>query len=156
MAFAIQRFKYKNQPELAAPLAQLWLSQLGPALLALPHNIVPLPLYRQRYVQRGFDQTVLLSKALSKCTRKKLRLHWLKRTQATPKQVGHGQNIRQHNTASLEKAFAASPQVCNQDVLLVDDVLTTGSTAEAAARALKKAGARSVHILCLSRTVFGE
>ncbi|MCL2179139.1 MAG: ComF family protein, partial [Cystobacterineae bacterium] len=156
MASAIQRFKYKKYPELAAPLAKLWLAHLTSALPALPLNVVPLPLHRLRYLQRGFDQTVLLSKALAQYTHKKLRLHWLSRAQATQQQMGHGQSARQSNVLHLEKAFVASPMVRNQAVLLVDDVVTTGSTAQACARVLKKAGAHSVHILCLSRTVFGE
>jgi ComF family protein len=151
---AIHRFKYLARPELAVPFAQLWNDKLGPLLQTLPENVVPVPLHRQRYVERGFDQSVLLCKALAKLCQKKLRLHWLKRTQATPRQVGHGQGARQHNLDNLEKSFAASPQVRGQAVLLVDDVVTTGSTVLACARVLKKAGAQAVHVLCLSRTVF--
>jgi len=156
MAWAVQRFKYHGQAELALPLAQLWKQKLGRVLNTLPNNIVPIPLHRQRYVERGFEQTVLLSKALAKLSGKTLRLHWLKRTKATPKQVGHGQTLRQHNLESLEKAFSASPAANQQSLLLVDDVLTTGSTASACARTLKKAGAQAIHILCLCRTVFDE
>jgi len=152
----VHRFKYQGRPELAGPLASLWEERLGPLLQTLPDNVVPLPLHRQRYVERGFDQTVLLSTALAKLTRKTLRLGWLKRTQATPRQVGHGQEMRQQNVDTLEKAFCASPRVQGQAVLLVDDVVTTGATIVACARALKKAGAHAVHVLCLSRTVFAE
>jgi len=151
---AIHRFKYQAHPELAAPLAKLWKEECGSLLKTLPDNVVPVPLHRQRYGQRGFDQTVLLSKTLARLTRKTLRLHWLKRSKATPHQVGHGQDIRQANVDNLENAFTASPKVHGQAVLLVDDVVTTGSTACACARVLKKAGAHSVCVLCLSRTVF--
>jgi len=153
---AIHRFKYQRQPQLAAPFAKLWVDRLGPLLQTLPEDMVPVPLHRQRYVERGFDQTVLLGKALATLGRKTLRLGWLKRTLATPRQVGHGQETRQLNVEALQKAFAVSPQVKGLEVLLVDDVVTTGSTVLACARALKKAGAQAVHVLCLSRTVFAE
>jgi ComF family protein len=153
---AIHRFKYQAQPQLATLFAKLWKDSLGPHLETLPDNVVPLPLHHQRYVERGFDQTVLLSKALAKLTRKTLRHGWLWRTQATPRQMGQSQSARQHNVDNLEKAFTVSPRVQGQGVLLVDDVVTTGSTASACARALKKAGAQAVHVLCLSRTVFAE
>jgi len=152
----IHRFKYQARPELAAPLAQLWADKLGPLLQTLPDNVVPVPLHRHRYVERGFDQTVLLGATLARLTQKTLRHGWLKRLEATPSQVGQGQDFRQRNLDKLEKAFEASPQVRGQTVLLVDDVVTTGSTALACARVLKKAGAQAVHVLCLSRTVFAE
>lgn len=153
---AVHRFKYEAHPELAFPLAQLWKEKLGGLLDTLPDNVVPVPLHRRRYVERGFDQTVLLGKSLARLTRKTLRLGWLRRTKATLRQVGHGQGFRQHNMDNLEKAFTVSPRVCGQNLLLVDDVVTTGSTVSACARVLKKAGAQAVHVLCLSRTVFAE
>ncbi len=114
--------------------------------------VVPVPLHRQRERERGYNQAALLSKPLAKRLQLPHRAVLLMRTRARPdKQV----LSLEERWASVRGAFATRPgsQVDNLRVLLVDDVLTTGATLDACARALREAGAKSVFGLTIARAV---
>jgi ComF family protein len=146
VARAIHRFKYEDLPQLALPLAALWAG--APPWPVAPTAVVPVPLHARRYQERGFDQAFLLAAALAAQVRLPLRGGLLRRVQETRRQVGLSDAQRVDN---LAQAFWAAPQAAGAHVLLVDDVLTTGATADAAARALRAAGAASVQVLTLAR-----
>jgi len=114
--------------------------------------VVPVPLHRERERERGYNQAALLSKPLAKRLRLPHRAALLVRTRARPdKQV----LSLEERWESVRGAFATCPgsQVDNLRVLLVDDVLTTGATLDACARALREAGAKSVIGLTVARAV---
>ena len=114
--------------------------------------VVPVPLHRQRERERGYNQAALLSKPLAKRLQLPHRAVLLMRTRARPdKQM----LSLEERWASVRGAFATRPgsQVDNLRVLLVDDVLTTGATLDACARALREGGAKSVIGLTVARAV---
>ena len=114
--------------------------------------VVPVPLHRQRERERGYNQAALISKPLAKKLRLPHKAVLLVRTRARPdKQI----LSLEERWESVRGAFATRPgsQVDNQRVLLVDDVLTTGATLDACARALQDSGAKSVIGLTVARAV---
>jgi ComF family protein len=114
--------------------------------------VVPVPLHRQRERERGYNQAALLSRPLAKRLRLPHKAVLLMRTRARPdKRI----LSLEERWESVRGAFATRPgsQVDNLRVLLVDDVLTTGATLDACARALRDAGAKSVLGLTVARAV---
>lgn len=115
--------------------------------------VVPMPLHVDRLVQRGYNQ----SHELARCAARSLRLpvdpRALLRTRATPPQVGLR---REERAANVRDAFRAVPaRVAGRRVALLDDVVTTGSTAIAAATALHRAGAHAVQVWAVARAGHG-
>lgn len=151
VARAVQRFKYEGHPELARPLASLLVAGAKAFLASAPTLVVPIPLHAARYRERGYDQTALLAVALAGATQRTLRDDALTRVKATARQVGQEDDARAANVAG---AFAVSGKsVRGERLLLLDDVLTTGATANEAARVLLEAGAAEVQVLTLARAV---
>jgi len=114
--------------------------------------VVPVPLHRQRERERGYNQAALLSKPLARKLRLPHKAVLLMRTRArSDKQI----LSLEERWESVRGAFATRPgsQVDNLRVLLVDDVLTTGATLDACARALRDAGAKSVMGLTVARAL---
>lgn len=147
LADAIHALKYGDRPAVARPLGA-WLAARAP----LPPGavVVSVPLGRARRIARGYDQAALLADAVCRAAgaRGRRLAGALRRVRETAPQVGLGREERRRNVAG---AFEASAAVAGRDVVLVDDVVTTGATADAAARALLAAGARSVRVLALAR-----
>lgn len=148
LARAIHRFKYEDHPNLAGPLGALLADEAQSFLSRAPALVVALPLHTRRYHARKYDQAQLLAGALAKATGRKAPVGLLTRHRETRRQVGLSEAERANNVAG---AFAASSRVSGQQVLLVDDVFTTGATARAAAAALLEAGAAQVEMLTLAR-----
>jgi competence protein ComFC len=114
--------------------------------------VVPVPLHRQRERERGYNQAALISKPLAKRLRVPHKAVLLMRTRARPdKRI----LSLEERWESVRGAFATRPgsHVDTLRVLLVDDVLTTGATLDACARALREAGAKSVVALTVARAV---
>jgi ComF family protein len=152
LADAIHAFKYGGRPALARPLGAWLASRVWPPGSPPPADalVVSVPLARGRRVARGYDQAALLADALARAAgagRRRTRAA-LRRVRETPPQVGKTRAERARNVAG---AFEAAGEVGGRDVVLVDDVVTTGATADAAAGALRRAGARSVVVVALAR-----
>jgi ComF family protein len=128
-----------------------WLINAESAALAAD-IVVPVPLHRQRERERGYNQAALLSEPLAKRLRLPHKAALLVRTRARPDK--HLLSLEER-WESVRGAFATRPgsQVDNLRVLLVDDVLTTGATLDACARALRDAGAKSVVALTVARAI---
>lgn len=129
-----------------------WMAGAGRDLLADADLLVPVPLHYFRLVRRGFNQSVWLAAALSRASGVKLSVDTLKRVKATPIQGGLSAEGRRRNVQGAFKVRGSRERlVQGRKILLVDDVLTTGATAEACTRALKRAGAACVDVVTLAR-----
>ncbi len=143
-------FKHGDQQHLRKPLAQQ-LARLIPSLGVGTQDavLVPVPLHRFRLWSRRYNQAALLATSLASITGHAVCVDALIRTRSTESQ-GHKRRVeRRKNVAG---AFAVHPKrqaaIAGRSVILVDDVMTTGSTFEACAKALRAAGA--IHVACLS------
>jgi ComF family protein len=149
----IQSFKYRDRHE-GLPLFGRWLAKAGQELLADADYIVPVPLYRARLWTRRFNQSALLAQAVGKLSAVPVDCFVLKRVRATASQVGLTAKQRQRNVAGAFKGEPAGKErIKGKRIILVDDVITTGATAEACAKVLKRAGAVGVDVLALARAV---
>jgi len=149
LADAVHRLKYEDCPHFAKPLAALVCAELDEEL-AWASLVAPVALHPSRLKRRGYDQALLLAKALAQQKGKKLSPRAVRRVRPTRSQVGLD---RAHRRTNVTGAFEADPtQVAGHRVLLVDDVVTTGATAHAAAEALLAAGATGVRVVALARS----
>ncbi len=148
LAEAVHRFKYEDCPHYAGPLAELAL-EAARASLEWCTLVTPASLHPKRLRGRGYDQALLLARALARKGGRPVAPRALRRVRDTAPQVGRGRAAREEN---LRGAFCAeSAKVRGERVLLVDDVLTTGATAHAAALALRESGAAEVRLFALAR-----
>lgn len=113
--------------------------------------LVPVPITRSRLRERGYNQALLLARGLSDAT------GWpvgelLRRRGSTPAQAGRGRSARARNVAAAFEAVVPAGSGREEPVLLVDDVLTTGATAGACARALRRAEVPCLGVVCFART----
>ena len=152
----VRRMKYSDQSELAAIFAPLMLRAAAP-LFASADMLVPVPMHRWRLARRRFNQSAELARALSRLSGVPLQTQILERHRATAQQVGLTRAARRTN---LRGAFRVGPAgqslLGDRRVLLVDDVLTTGATAETCTRTLLRAGAAQVDVVTLARVVMPE
>ncbi|MGB9975645.1 ComF family protein [Thermovenabulum sp.] len=111
--------------------------------------IVPVPLHKKREEKRGFNQSLLLAKELGERTKKEVR-DALIRTRNTEHQTALPREKRDENVKDAFKIKIGSP-VGGKNVLLVDDVYTTGNTADECAKALLSGGAKKVYVITLAR-----
>lgn len=129
-----------------------WMASAGAQLLSEADLLVPVPLHYRRLVVRGFNQSVWLAAAVSRQSGVPLGRDVLVRTRPTPSQAGLSADGRRRN---VQGAFRVRPsrerRLKGRRVILLDDVLTTGATVEACARALKRSGAAEVDVLTLAR-----
>jgi ComF family protein len=149
----IQSFKYRDRQE-GLPLFARWLKKAGTEVIAGADLVVPVPLYPSRLWWRRFNQSAMLASALGRITGIPVDCFTLKRVRRTASQVGLSADQRRRNVAGAFKVDKArSSHVRKKNVIVVDDVVTTGATVEACARALKRAGAARVDVLALARAV---
>lgn len=150
----ISRFKHQSR----WPLGRMMADQLARHLrhefengLPRPAALLPVPLSTERLRTRGFNQSELIATHLAKALAVPIQRQWLGRTRDTAAQQGLDAAARRRN---LRDSFTLSSEaeVQGQHIALVDDVLTTGSTAEMLARLLCRAGAAQVDVYCLART----
>ena len=147
LSTAIVRFKYADRPELARALAQLVLPALCGCVLPAQTALVPVPLHPRRLAMRGYNQAALLASELGRHTGLTTLPRLLRRTREMERQVGKSREQRVENA---EGAFALR-QPGPPHVVLVDDVITTGSTVRACAQALSAGGVRLAAVVAVAR-----
>jgi ComF family protein len=148
------KLKYGGRPGIAETMARFMARHLdagGDAILA------PVPLHRWRIWRRGYNQAALIAAALGRRTGLERRLDLIERVRATP--VLRGMNPRQRREA-VRGAFRLNPRhqgtLKGKSVVLVDDVYTSGATANACARIVRRAGAARVDVIAWARVVKEE
>jgi ComF family protein len=153
----VLKLKYSGRPGLAETLARFMLRHLGDTDRAAGEKgalLVPVPLHRWRLWKRGYNQAALLASALGRAAAVEFAPDLLRRTRATPPLKGLG---RRERALTVRGAFRVTEKgkaaIAGRSVILVDDVFTSGATAGACARTLKRAGAASVAVLCWARVV---
>jgi len=138
-----------------APAFGRWLERAGRELLAGSDLIVPVPLHRSRLWLRRYNQSAELARALARLSGLPCDPLLLRRLRATPSQgeMPSAKARRRNVRGAFAVAKQRRPVLHGKRVLLIDDVLTTGATADACARTLKRAGAAAVTVLALARVV---
>ena len=147
----VHRLKYSDRAELARPMGA-WMARAGADVLAEADAIVPAPLHRARLWSRKFNQAGALAREVARRSGKPYEPDLLARVKATRSQVGL---TREQRARNVQGAFRSpeGARVKGRRIVLVDDVLTSGATANAAARALLRAGAAQVDLIVFARVV---
>lgn len=160
LSTAIVRLKYGARPDLSRPLARLFLPLLAAHQLPTSAPLVPVPMHPRRLATRGYNQATLLAQELARISRRVCLPRLLRRARETEQQVGKSRSERLEN---LSGAFALAARTPGSawpraarvhgrvaSVVLVDDVITTGSTVRACAQALAAGGVAVAAILALA------
>ena len=150
----VTRFKHQGKWPLGRLLAELLAQHLTHRFaegLQRPDILIPVPLSTQRMRQRGYNQAAMIAHWLGDALKLAVNETLIKRTKDTPAQQALDARARKRN---LRDAFILTEpaSVAGLHIAVIDDVLTTGSTADALARLLMRAGARKVDVYCLART----
>lgn len=149
----VHSFKYSDRLGLA-PMMGRWMARAGRELLADANALIPVPLHWRRLWARRFNQSAALAGAISTLCDVPVAPGALKRMRATPQQVGRSKTERANN---VQGAFGVPAErkvdITERRLVLIDDVLTSGATVDACARALLRAGAAHVDVLVFARVV---
>lgn len=149
----VHAFKYGDRLDLAAMLGR-WMTRAGAPLLADADALVPVPLHWRRLWARRFNQSAALATVVGRASGLPVAHAALRRVKPTPQQVGLTAAER---AANVQGAFRVPPdgraEVAGRRLILVDDVLTSGATVDACARALLRAKAAQVDVLVFARVV---
>ena len=146
----IHSFKFHDTHN-ARRLFGRWLAEAGREILDEADVLVPVPLSPWRLLTRRFNQAQILAAETGRRANKPVKPFALVRSRSTPHQVGLTRAQRQRNVASVFRVPQSEmADVSGKAIVLIDDVITTGATASAAATALKRGGARRVDVLALA------
>ncbi len=160
--YLIHHFKYHRQLAFGRALANLLAEHLRAARAethaqAWPEMLLPVPLHWSRRLRRGFNQTELMAADLGRALALPVHSRLCRRNRRTPAQQGLSRKQRERN---LRRAFSLTPGaseiLAGRRVALLDDVVTTTSTARELSRLLLNAGAREVELWALARTPNGD
>jgi ComF family protein len=146
-------FKYGDRLDLG-PMMGKWMARAGRELLGEADALLPLPLHWRRLWARRFNQSATLARAISDISGVPVLHGALKRVRATPQQVGLSKTERADNVQGAFRVPAdEKAHVAGRQLVLIDDVLTSGATVDTCARALLRAGAAHVDVLVFARVV---
>lgn len=150
----ILALKHADRLDLAPTFAR-WLERSGRSLLAESDLILPVPLHPLRLWTRRYNQSAEVARALGRLSGKPIHCAALTRSRHTPSQgaMPSAKARRRNMQGAFQVAVRHKSAIAGRNALLVDDVLTTGATVNACARALKRAGAAKVFVLVLARVV---
>jgi len=149
----VHALKYQDRTDLAPAMGR-WMARAGRELLGEADLLVPVPLHWRRGWSRRFNQSGALARVIERQTGVKMASEALRRVRPTEQQVGLSRTQRASN---VQGAFRVAPDrkadIAGRRVVLIDDVLTSGATVDACARALLRARAAQVDVLVFARVV---
>jgi ComF family protein len=149
----VHAYKYGDRLDLARLMGG-WMARAGRELLADADGLVPVPLHWRRLWARRFNQSATLAAEISSASKVPVVHGALKRVRATVQQVGLSKTERADNVQGAFRLPAdLKAEVTGRRLILIDDVLTSGATADTCARALLRAGAAHVDVLVFARVV---
>jgi ComF family protein len=147
----VHALKFSGRRELARPMAR-WMARSGSELLSSDSLLVPVPLHWMRLLQRRFNQAADLAKEVARECGGQFEPQVLRRQKRTRRQVGLSAKDRHKNVRSAFKVDGGRADlVQGRHVVLIDDVLTTGSTVSACCKCLLSSGAASVDVLTFAQ-----
>jgi ComF family protein len=151
----VHALKYQDRTDLAPTMGR-WMARAGEELLADADMLIPVPLHWRRGFGRRYNQSALLARAITRQSGVALKGELLCRMRATEQQVGLSRTQRASNVqGAFQVSVDLQGDVAGRRVVLVDDVLTSGATVDACARALLRAKAAHVDVLVFARVVDG-
>jgi ComF family protein len=149
----VHALKYQDRTDLAPTMGR-WMARAGQELLADADILVPVPLHWRRGWSRRFNQSGALARVISRESGVKVASEVLRRVRATEQQIGLSRAQRASNVQGAFKVAAErNADIAGRRVVLIDDVLTSGATTDACARALLRAKAARVDVLVFARVV---
>src|SRR5277367_5751028 len=152
----VHALKYQDRTDLAPTMGR-WMARAGRELLEDADLLIPVPLHWRRAWRRRYNQSGALARAIERQSGVKLRGELLRRVRATEQQVGLSRSQRASNVqGAFEVSADRQSEVQGRRVVLIDDVLTSGATVDACARALLRAKASTVDVLVFARVVDGH
>jgi len=146
----VHRLKFNEKLAYSRLLGSMLADAIDNNNIELPDCILPVPLYKKRLRQRGFNQSLELARPIANRFNIPVDVHSVKRVRDTQSQTGLDKKQRRKN---MRAAFEVVEPVSAQHVAVVDDVVTTTSTANELARILKRAGIRRVDVWSIARAV---
>jgi ComF family protein len=149
----VHALKYQDRTDLAPAMGR-WMARAGKELLGEADMLVPVPLHWRRGWSRRYNQSGALARVISRQSGARVAAESLRRVRATEQQIGLSRAQRASNVQGAFKVVAdRMADIQGRRVILVDDVLTTGATVDACARALLRAKAAQVDVLTFARVV---
>jgi ComF family protein len=149
----VHSLKYQDRTDLAPAMGR-WMARAGKELLDEADVLVPVPLHWRRGWSRRYNQSGALARVISRQSGVKLATEALRRIRATEQQIGLSRPQRASNVQGAFKVAAdRMADIQGRRVILIDDVLTSGATTDACARALLRAKAAQVDVLVFARVV---
>ncbi len=150
IAQAIQGLKYSAQFRYARLLADAMAEKLARRSQPLPELLLPMPLHPRRLRSRGYNQALELARAMTRHLAIAIDPHAAVRVRATEDQIGKSAVERRRN---VKGAFAVDARILGPHIAIVDDVMTTGSSAAELARVCRAAGATRIEVWTAARAV---